>query len=103
MSEDSLPQCATGESWKPSKTRVAWNAVKRWLFLNVWCRHMYRHVMRAIHRFDLHHAPSNIFAPQYGERNHWCQWCGLRGTTYVFPPYLEETPSPGEKGVSDGK
>jgi hypothetical protein len=53
------------------------------MFLNIWCRHCYRHIMRLLHRFDLHHAPPNrLIDGKHGEQNHWCQWCGLRGKTW---------------------
>ena len=62
------------------------HSVKRFLFLYVWCRWFYRPTMRLLHRFDLHYAPPNPLSPAYGHRDHWCQWCGLRGTTYRWDP-----------------
>ena len=61
-------------------------AVKRWILFYVWCRHLYRPVMRFAHRYNWHYAPPSQLNPIYGEQNHWCQWCGLRGTTYKVDP-----------------
>jgi hypothetical protein len=74
--------------------RKYYNKIKLWLFLNIWCRHCYRHVMRLMHHFNLHYAPSSPLDSEYGERNHWCQWCGLRGTTWKYDP---------NKGLGDYK
>ena len=63
-----------------------WKAVKRWMFLNIWCRHFYRPVMRFAHRYNWHYAPVSSMSPEYGKRDHWCQWCGLRGTTLKIDP-----------------
>lgn len=66
--------------------RKSWNGLCRWVFLNIWCRHCYRPVMRLLHRFNLHYAPPIMLSPhhgqEYGQRDHWCQWCGLRGQTW---------------------
>lgn len=70
----------------PSRYRRVVGAVKYWLFLNIWCRHLYRHVMRFMHRFNIHHAQPSPMNPQFGKQEHWCQWCGLRGTTYKPDP-----------------
>lgn len=42
--------------------------------------------MRISHKFNIHYAPPSEMSPQYGERHHWCQWCGLHGTTYKCDP-----------------
>jgi hypothetical protein len=57
-----------------------------WMYLNIWCRHLYRPTMRIMHKMNLHHAPPSQITndERRGERNHWCQWCGLRGTTYTI-------------------
>ena len=65
----------------------SWDNLSRWCFLNIWCRYCYRHVMRLLHRFNLHYAPpmKQIHDKQPdGIINHWCQWCGLRGTTVDY-------------------
>lgn len=76
----------------PVKThplRQAWsnfnNRINRG-FHNMWCRTLYRPVMRLMHRFNLHYAPPSPMSPIYGERDHWCQWCGLRGKTWRVDP-----------------
>lgn len=84
-----MNDCCVAENREPSwrtKLRGAKHTVQHWLFLNIWCRYFYRHVMRTLHRFNLHYAPPNEFEPKYGEHNHWCQWCGLRGKTFTFDP-----------------
>lgn len=78
-------QCceACGDEHRESKLRTLWNPVRRWLFLNVWLGHFYRPTMSLLHRFNLHYMPPMtrmIGQPEY-ENNHWCKWCGLRGTT----------------------
>ena len=60
--------------------------IQRWIFLYVWCRHLYRPTMRLLHRYNLHYAPASPLSPRYGVRDHWCQWCGLRGTTWTYDP-----------------
>ena len=64
--------------------------IKYWIFLNIWCSRLYRPTMKILHKFNLHYAPPNFlmssFENEYGEINHWCQWCGLRGTTYRPDP-----------------
>ena len=65
------------------KLRRGLDAVKQWLRLNIWYRWLYRLTMKILHRFNLHYAPPTPWCSQVGERNHWCQWCGLRGTTYT--------------------
>jgi hypothetical protein len=66
--------------------RQLWNGICRWIFLYIWCRYCYRRVMRFIHRFNIHYAPPTIMSPKYGKRDHWCQWCGLRGNTWTHDP-----------------
>lgn len=56
-------------------------------------RRLYRITMRIAHRYGWHYAPKkpmpmpDTSAP--GTSFHWCQWCGLRGTTY--DPRLDPT------------
>lgn len=75
---------------KESQLRVWPRKIKQavgcWLFLNIWCSHCYRPVMRLMHRFGLHYAPA-LPTPEPSEpllgdlmrKQCWCQWCGLRG------------------------
>lgn len=63
-----------------------------WIYVNVWCRHFYRHVMRLLHKFNLHYAPPIFmekFEPNKPYRQHWCQWCGLRGDVVKTQHYLD--------------
>jgi hypothetical protein len=80
-------QCCNGSGCsKIHPLRKFWNWLRRWMFLNIWCRHLYRPVMRLSHRFNWHYAPPSPLNPPYGEQPHWCQWCGLRGTTWKIDP-----------------
>lgn len=86
----------TGEAKGSSLDRMVrrfWNGLCRWCFLNIWCRHCYRHVMRMLHRFNLHYAPPSMMSPRYGQRDHWCQWCGLRGHTWTHDPNAPLSPN----------
>ena len=86
----------TGEAKGSSLDRMVrrfWAGLCRWCFLNIWCRHCYRHVMRLLHRFNLHYAPPSMMSPQYGQRDHWCQWCGLRGHTWRHDPNAPLSPN----------
>jgi hypothetical protein len=62
--------------------RLLWR-LRYWLFLNVWCRHLYRPTMKILHLFHLHYMPpmTRMIGQPAWERDHWCQWCGLRGKT----------------------
>jgi hypothetical protein len=81
MSEENqcADACNSGPGRKVYKFAEFRHRISRWLFLNIWCRHCYRPVMRLMHRFNLHYAPPSPMSPQFGRRDHWCQWCGLRG------------------------
>lgn len=94
VSEPEECACQNTNKHKISIFRKYYNKIKYWLFLEIWCRHCYRHVMRLMHRFNIHYAPPSPLAPDYGERDHWCQWCGLRGTTWKYDP---------NKGLDDYK
>jgi len=80
------------QAWasEPRRNRSAFSilveSVKRWMFLNIWCSHLYRPAMRLLHRFNLHYAPPSPMSPKYGRQNHWCQWCGLHGMTWKYDP-----------------
>jgi hypothetical protein len=65
----------------------------RWVLLNIWYRHCYRPVMRLLHRFNLHYAPPDVINPKYGQRDHWCKWCGLRGHTWTHDPKTPLSPN----------
>lgn len=69
-----------------SRYRLALGHIRNWLFLNIWCRYLYRPVMRATHKLHIHYAPPSPMPPQDGQRQLWCQWCGLRGNTSVYDP-----------------
>jgi hypothetical protein len=66
--------------------RRSWYGLLQWLYLYIWCRHCYRHVMRLAHRYHWHYAPPSPMSPLYGKQDHWCQWCGLRGVTWKYHP-----------------
>jgi len=85
---DEAQCCQASGSHRPNPVRVAWAKIKLWIYLNIWCRYFYRVTMRAMHRFNIHHCPPlpHDLNPRYGTQHHWCQWCGLRGTTYKADP-----------------
>ena len=88
MSKDD-PQNETvksGPSRRPGVIRRLILRARRWIFLNIWCSHLYQPTSRLLHRFNLHYAPPSPMSPRYGKRNHWCQWCGLRGSTWTYDP-----------------
>lgn len=66
--------------------------ISNWLYLNIWCRYLYARVMRFTHKHGWHYAPARHYIPGdlAHEHHHWCQWCGLRGTTY--DPNYQLTP-----------
>ena len=76
--------------------------MNRWVFLNVWCSHLYRPTMRMLHHFNLHYAPPAPMSPRYGWHDHWCQWCGLRGKTYEPDLSKPLEPLPPNTAVSGG-
>lgn len=65
-----------------------WYKLKLWIYLNVWCRHLYARVMKFIHKFNIHQTTINPLS-EPGEEDHWCQWCGLRGKKWIYtePPH----------------
>lgn len=67
--------------------------VRHWMYLHIWCRYCYRSAMRLLHRFNLHYAPPSVLSPEYGIREHWCQWCGLRGKTFSYDPSAPLSPT----------
>ena len=90
---DSLPQKKTishyYRKWKLS--------IYFWLYLNIWCRYCYSHIMKLMHKFNLHYTTvvmpyekedfnaSIIGEDIKGKKQHlWCQWCGLRGDVIKF-------------------
>jgi len=73
-----------------------WRRFRWWLWVRVmsfWRRRLYRHVMRFAHRYNWHYAPSHPMPEDKPwEKHHWCQWCGLRGTTLD----TAKAPTPGQ-------
>ena len=68
-----------------------------WMYLYIWLRYCYRHVMKLMHKFNLHHTTvvmplekENYNASIIGgdvkckTRHLWCQWCGLRGDVLEY-------------------
>ena len=51
----------------------------------VFCRTLYRPLMRLAHYYHWHYAP-----PLYIEKDKmlWCQWCGFRQVTKPFEPVV---------------
>jgi hypothetical protein len=80
-------QCCNGSGvLRVHPLRRAWQAVCLWVYLKIWCRRFYRPTMRLLHKFNLHYAPPSPMSPRYGKQEHWCQWCGLRGTRWTHDP-----------------
>lgn len=50
----------------------------------LWARTGYRPTQRLLHRLNLHYAPPGPQMPGQIGRQHWCQWCGLRGDVVTF-------------------
>lgn len=50
-------------------------------WLRLWFRTGYRPFQRFVHRFNWHHTKRLGPFPD-GTQQEWCQWCGLRHTTY---------------------
>jgi len=86
MSPTQDQACAAGPALARGTLHLLVGRARRWVLLNVWCSHLYRPAMRLLHRFNLHYAPPSPMSPQYGKRDHWCQWCGLRGNTWTHDP-----------------
>ena len=62
-----------------------------WLYLNIWCRYCYSHVMKLLHKFNFHYTNVVDTREEKAElsctlqRKHlWCKWCGLRGDVLNF-------------------
>lgn len=67
------------------------HSVYFWLYLNIWCRYCYQHVMKLMHKFNLHYTVVLDIREEKTElsctlqRKHlWCRWCGLRGEVLKF-------------------
>lgn len=85
------PNCnldGIGDGWKPSIFRRVYNQISRWVFLNIWCSWLYRPTMKILHYFNIHYTPPlqiyNGELQKHGKKDHWCQWCGLRGSTWIL-------------------
>lgn len=79
--------------------------VRRWVWekiLTFYRKHLYRHVMKLAHRYNWHYAPPQRLMhgeKPDGQKRHWCQWCGLRGTTIDMEHFNAISPmkSPNEQ------
>jgi len=77
--------------------------VRRWVWeqiLTLYRKHLYRHVMKLAHRYNWHYAPPGncMQPPDDYNKHHWCQWCGLRGTTVDMGRFkIITTNSPNDK------
>ena len=67
---------------------------------------LYRALMRFMHKRGWHYAPAQPVPEPTdsppGTSFHWCQWCGLRGTTWKhipghFGPLKVTHPAPAEE------
>lgn len=57
------------------------DGLRRWVFLNIYCRHIYRFHMKFIHNFGWHRF-TKLMHIQDGQPQWWCQWCGERHIIY---------------------
>jgi hypothetical protein len=84
--------CCCGPSQGPTRVQQIKYAVGGFL-MSLYRRHGYRHVMRTLHKFDLHHAPIRPRLDGDFEvlHHHRCDWCGLEGTTVNMErfPFVE--------------
>ena len=62
---------------RPSKLYLAYKWLTWRVYLHVYCRHIYRHLMRLIHRFGW--CSMKRMHSIDGPVHYWCQWCGMRG------------------------
>jgi hypothetical protein len=62
--------------WLTQKSAALWAATKWQIYLYVYCRLIYRHHMRLLHRFGRHWFTH--LRPMGGPEQDWCQWCGER-------------------------
>ena len=64
--------------------------ILRWIFLNIYCRHIYQPHMKIIHHFGWHWF-TKLMHIQGGQPQWWCQWCGEKHIIYhrglSEPPY----------------
>jgi hypothetical protein len=86
---DALPQKKTINHY----LRKWYYGILYWVRLHIWYRYCYRHVMKLLHKFNLHYTTvvmpfekDDVFVPsafssdrKYKKQQLWCQWCGLRG------------------------
>jgi hypothetical protein len=88
MNEDRACAAIKLSRWQRSSVYVhkLVRRLRRWIFINVWCLHLYRPAMRLMHRYNLHYAPATLVSTRYGKRDLWCQWCGLRGNVWGNDP-----------------
>lgn len=88
------PQCSASEKKTMRHYLRKWRGeLWYWLFLNIWCRHCYRHVMKFAHRFNWHHMERTPILDEtstspdkgllgylaYRKRYLRCSWCGVSG------------------------
>ena len=88
---DALPQKKTISHY----LRKWYYGILDWMYLYIWCRYCYRHVMKLMHRFNLHYThvvmpfEKEQFTSPIGDvkgiKQHLhCRWCGLRGDVLKF-------------------
>jgi hypothetical protein len=95
---DESPMCALPRNKTLNFYMRKWYfGVLYWIYLYIWCRYCYRHIMRLMHKFNLHYT--KVVMPYEKEdfsvtvigvdikgkkQQLWCQWCGLRGDVIKY-------------------
>lgn len=85
---------------EPTKPRPLRRVVSQWAkeqILTFFRRHLYCRVMIVAHRYNWHYAPPRglMEGEKYdGHKHHWCQWCGLRGSTLDYEHFKNAPLSP---------
>lgn len=89
----SLPQ----EKTMTHYLRKWYYGVLYWMYVYIWCRYCYRHIMKLMHKFNLHYTrvvmpfekeevvTENILGNIRIKKQHLhCSWCGLRGEVLKY-------------------
>ncbi len=89
---DSLPQKKTIRHY----LRKWYYGFLFWVYLYIWCRYCYSHIMKLMHKFNLHYTTvvmpyekedfnaSIIGDVRLKRKQLHCRWCGLRGDVLEY-------------------
>lgn len=89
----SLPQEKTINHY----LRKWYYGVLYWMYVYIWCRYCYRHIMKLMHKFNLHYTrvvtplekeevsmSSSVSDIKIKKQHLHCSWCGLRGEVLKY-------------------